>query len=66
MPNTDAPDEMLQKLSHSICQSTRGMRWLSGRVLESRPMGCRFEPHRRHCLVSFSKTLDLLLSTVLV
>ena len=28
-----------------------GAQWLSGRVLDSRPRGCRFEPHRRHCLV---------------
>ena len=24
------------------------MQWLSGRVLDSRPRGCGFEPHRRH------------------
>ena len=23
----------------------------SGRVLDSRPKGCGFEPHRRHCVV---------------
>ena len=28
-----------------------GAQWLSGRVLDSRPKGCRFEPHRRHCVV---------------
>ena len=28
-----------------------GVQWLSGRVLDSRPKGRRFEPHRRHCLV---------------
>ena len=28
-----------------------GAQWLSGRVLASRPRGCRFEPHRRHCVV---------------
>ena len=33
-----------------------GAQWLSGRVLDSRPK-CRWcEPHRRHCVVSFSKT----------
>ena len=25
--------------------------WLSGRVLDSRPRGRRFEPHRWHCVV---------------
>ena len=25
--------------------------WLSGRVLDSRPKGSGFEPHRRHCVV---------------
>ena len=32
-----------------------GAQWLSGRVLDSRPKGRRFEPHRRHCVVSLSK-----------
>ena len=30
--------------------------WLSGRVLDSRPMGREFKPHQHHCLVSLSKT----------
>ena len=25
--------------------------WLSGRLLDSRPKGRGFEPHRRHCVV---------------
>ena len=25
--------------------------WLSGRVLDSRPRGRGFKPHRRHCVV---------------
>ena len=29
----------------------KGAQWLSGRVLDSRPKGRRFEPHRRHCVV---------------
>ena len=33
-----------------------GAWWLSGRVFDSRPKGRVFEPHRRHCLVSLSKT----------
>ena len=28
-----------------------GAQLLSGRVLESRPRGRGFEPHRRHCVV---------------
>ena len=28
-----------------------GVQWLSGRVLDSRPKGRGFEPHRRHCVV---------------
>ena len=28
-----------------------GAQWLSGRVLNSRPKGRGFEPHRRHCVV---------------
>ena len=28
-----------------------GAQWLSGSVLDSRPRVCRFESHRRHCIV---------------
>ena len=28
-----------------------GAQWLSGSVLDSRPKGRDFEPHRRHCVV---------------
>ena len=31
------------------------MQWLSGRVLDPRPRGGRFEPYRSHCVVSLSK-----------
>ena len=30
----------------------------SGRVLDSRPKGCEFEPHRRHCVVSLIKNIN--------
>ena len=40
-----------------------GAQWLSGRVLDSRPRGCGFEPRQRHCVVSLSKTHLSLLST---
>ena len=35
-----------------------GAQWLSGRVLDSRPKGSGFEPHRRHCVVSLSKNIN--------
>ena len=35
-----------------------GAQWLSGRVLDSRPKGGGFEPHRRHCVVSLSKNIN--------
>ena len=38
--------------------------WLSDRVLDSRLRGSGFEPHRRHCVVSLSKNINL--SLVLV
>ena len=40
-----------------------GAQWLSDRVLELRPRGRGFEPQRRHCVVSLSKTHLSLLST---
>ena len=36
----------------------QGAQWLSGRVLDSRPKGRGFEPHRRHCVVSLSKNIN--------
>ena len=36
----------------------------SGKVFDLRPKGCGFKPHRRHCVVSLSKTHESLLSTV--
>ena len=43
-------------ISHNIPDVTMllgggGAQWLSGRVLDSRPKGPGFEPHRRHCVV---------------
>ena len=35
-----------------------GAHWHSGRVLDSRPKGRGFEPHRRHCVVSLSKNIN--------
>ena len=36
----------------------KGAQWLSGRVLDSRPRGGGFKPHRRHCVVSLSKNIN--------
>ena len=36
-------------LNHTMM--VEGAQWLSGRVLDSRPKGSGFEPHRRHCVV---------------
>ena len=35
-----------------------GAQWLSGRVLDLRPKGRGFQPHRRHCIVSLSKNIN--------
>ena len=35
-----------------------GTQWFSGRALDSRPKGSGFEPHRRHCVVSLSKSIN--------
>ena len=41
-----------------------GAQWLNGRVLDSRPRGRGFEPHRRHCVVSLSKNINPSLALV--
>ena len=46
-----------------IIRNLMGAQWLSGRVLDSRPRGPRFEPHGCHCVVSLSNTHLSLLST---
>ena len=45
----------LLEVWHAIIQ---GAQWLSGRVIDSRPKGRGFEPHRRHCVVSLSKNIN--------
>ena len=42
----------------SVLQTAVGVQWLSGRVLDMRPKGPRYEPHQRHCLVSLSKNIN--------
>ena len=41
----------INKSSHISIIEMEGAQWLSGRVLDSRPKGRGFEPHRRHCVV---------------
>ena len=41
-----------------LCFKKLGAQWLSGRVLDSRPSGRGFEPHRRHCVVFLSKMIN--------
>ena len=36
----------------------RGVQWLSGSVLDSRPRGRGFVPHQGHCIVSLSKNIN--------
>ena len=36
----------------------KGAQWLSGRVLDWRPRGREFGPHRHHCFVSLSKNIN--------
>ena len=42
----------------TVTVTEMGAQWLSGRVLDSRPKGRGFEPHRRHCVVSLSKNIN--------
>ena len=39
-------------------QLLEGAQWLSGRVLDSKPKGRGFGPHRHHCIVSLSKNIN--------
>ena len=45
------------KLKQNL-NALEGAQWLSGRALDSRLRGRRFEPHRRHCVVSLSKNIN--------
>ena len=43
---------LIHKLfNQTVMGKQEGAQWLSGRVLDSRPKGRGFEPHRRHCVV---------------
>ena len=43
-------------LRHDIINE--GVQWLSGRVLDLRPRGSGFKPHRRHWVKSLSKNIN--------
>ena len=47
---------LLPLIQEGLLSVIRENRGLSGRVLDSRPRGRGFEPHRRHCVVFLSKT----------
>ena len=49
---------MISVLPGYICTRIILAQWLSGTVLDSRPKGRGFEPHRRHCVVSLSKNIN--------
>ena len=39
------------QIERYMTASAMGAQWLSGKVLDLRPKGRRFKPHRRHCVV---------------
>ena len=41
-------------------KTAQGAQWLSGRVLDSRPKGRGFEPHRCHCVVALEQDTFIL------
>ena len=43
--------QLASRLYTILQELIEGAQWLSGRVLDSRPKGSGFEPHRRHCVV---------------
>ena len=47
MPQND--ENSFRMIGEAI--TSMGAQWLSGRMLDSRPRGSGFEPHRRHCIV---------------
>ena len=70
LANSEDPDEMPHNAAfhlglNCLLRQNRkknnivlGAQWLSGRVLDSRPRGRGFEPHRHHCVVSLSKNIN--------
>ena len=56
---TAGPRSAVGNVSGYECVSdSTSSQWHSGRVLDSRPKGRGFEPHRRHCVVSLGKNIN--------
>ena len=51
---------MLEQHRYEPIQNALGAQWLSGRVLDSRPKGRGFEPHRHHCVVVLEQNTFIL------
>ena len=47
----EVPTDWGQSLIVRLYKGKEGAQWLSGRVLDSRPKGRGFKPHRSHCVV---------------
>ena len=68
MPGADSFEYFIEFLNNSVEVSYKiflrnfyaslKAQWLSGRVLDSRPRGRGFQPHRHHCVVSLSKNIN--------
>ena len=56
LENKVAMNLLYVQVRNSLISLFMGAQWLSGRVLDSRPRGRRFEPHRRHCVVVLEQT----------
>ena len=50
--------KQLTNIHHKSKLNISRAQWLSGRVLDSRPRGRGFEPHRHHCVVSLSQNIN--------
>ena len=51
MPNNNNNNNNNNNDNNNNSNNSKGAQWLSGIVLDSRPKGRGFEPHRRHCVV---------------
>ena len=59
--NNASLQDVSKKCTYILCNGhgeNLGAQWHSSRVLGSRSRSHRFEPHRRHCLVSLSKNIN--------
>ena len=50
-PTGSRPQSVVNLIKVLECMFFFGAHWLSGRVLDLRPKGHGFEPHRRQCIV---------------